>query len=38
MPIDIVVARRNDGERLRDTPGLLYETVLREGQVAYERS
>ena len=38
MPIDIIVARRGDGERLRDMPGLLYETALREGQVAYERA
>jgi predicted nucleotidyltransferase len=38
MPVDIIVARRSDVERLRDTPGLLYETVLREGQVAYVRA
>ena len=38
MPIDIIVARRSDVERLRDTPGLLYETALREGRVAYERA
>ena len=38
MPIDIIVARRSDVERLRDMPGLLYETALREGQVVYERA
>jgi hypothetical protein len=37
IPIDIVVARRSDVERLRHTPGLLYETALSEGQVMYER-
>ena len=38
MPIDIIVARRSDVERLRDMPGLLYETALREGRVVYERA
>jgi uncharacterized protein len=37
MPIDIVVARSSDVERLRHTPGLLYETALSEGRVMYER-
>lgn len=38
MPMGIVVVRRSDVERLRDTPGLLYETALSEGQVRYERA
>ena len=38
MPIDIIVARRSDVEQLRDTPGLLYETALLEGQVVYGRA
>jgi uncharacterized protein len=38
MPIDIIVARRSDVERLRDVPGLVYETALLEGQVSYERA
>jgi predicted nucleotidyltransferase len=38
MPIEIIVARRSDVERLRDMPGLLYETALREGRVVYERA
>ncbi len=38
MPIDIIVARRSDVERLCDIPGLLYETALREGRLVYERA
>jgi len=37
MPVDIVVVRRADLERLRGTPGLLYEYALSEGKLAYER-
>ncbi len=37
MPMDIIVARRSDVERLRYTPGLLYETALTEGRLVYER-
>ena len=37
MPMDIVVVRRGDFERLKATPGLLCDTVAREGKVAYER-
>jgi predicted nucleotidyltransferase len=37
MPLDIVVARQSDVDQLRDRPGLLYETALREGHIVYER-
>ncbi len=37
MSMDIIVARRSDVERLRYTPGLLYETALTEGRLVYER-
>lgn len=37
LPLDIIVVRQSDLEQLRDRPGLLYETALREGQVVYER-
>jgi len=36
-PIDVVVVRPDDLERFRDTPGLVYRSALREGQVVYER-
>lgn len=38
MPMDIIVTRRSDVERLRHIPGLLYETALGEGRVMYERA
>ena len=38
MPMDIIVTRRGDMERLRHSPGLLYETALSEGRVMYERA
>jgi predicted nucleotidyltransferase len=38
MPMDIIVTRRVDMERLRHSPGLLYETALSEGRVMYERA
>ena len=37
MPVDIVVVRHADLQRLAVTPGLLYEHALREGRRAYER-
>lgn len=38
MPMDIIVTRRGDLERLQHSPGLLYETALSEGRVMYERA
>ncbi len=37
MPVDIVVVRHTDMERLRKVPGLLYEHALNEGRLVYER-
>ena len=37
QPVDVVVVRPDDFERFRDTPGLVYRSALREGQVVYER-
>ncbi len=37
MPVDIVIVRHADLDRLRNTPGLLYETALKEGRLVYER-
>jgi len=37
MPVDIVVVRYRDLQKLGATPGLLYEHVLREGRRVYER-
>jgi len=37
MPVDIVVVRNTDLQKLGATPGLLYEHVLREGKRVYER-
>lgn len=38
MPMDILVVRNRDLKELRDVPGLVYETVLKEGKVVYERA
>jgi predicted nucleotidyltransferase len=38
VPIDVIVATPHQIERYRDSPGLIYSTVLNEGQVLYERS
>ena len=35
VPFDIVVATQDDLERHRDNPGLIYGTILREGQEIY---
>ena len=35
MPMDILVVRQSDLERLKDAPGLIYQTCLSEGIVAY---
>jgi predicted nucleotidyltransferase len=37
MPVDIIVARHKDFERVKDEPGLIYQSFQREGKVAYER-
>ena len=37
MPVDIVVVRQTDLQKLGAIPGLLYEHVLREGKRVYER-
>lgn len=38
MPVDILVVRRKDLERLKNKRGLIYERALREGKIAYERT
>ena len=38
MPMDILVVRSRDLKELRNVPGLVYETVLNEGKVVYERA
>lgn len=38
IPIDIVVATSEQVQRLGRTPGLIYQTALREGRVLYERA
>lgn len=35
VPFDIVVATQDDLDRHRDNPGLIYGTILREGQEIY---
>lgn len=37
MPIDILVVRHGDFERLKDVPGLIYQEAVKKGKVAYER-
>ncbi|MCX7001045.1 MAG: nucleotidyltransferase domain-containing protein [Candidatus Sumerlaeota bacterium] len=37
MPVDIIVVRHKDFNRLKNIRGLVYEQVVREGQKAYER-
>jgi uncharacterized protein len=36
-PVDVVVVRPEDLERFGGTPGLVYRSALREGQIVYER-
>lgn len=38
MPIDILVVRQQDLQELADTPGFIYASVLREGEVVYEKA
>jgi predicted nucleotidyltransferase len=35
IPFDVLVATPSDLEKHRDTPGLIYGTVAREGQTVY---
>lgn len=35
IPFDLIVATPTDLERHRQTPGLIYETILREGKTLY---
>ncbi len=35
IPFDVVVATPGDLERHRDTPGLIYREIAREGQTVY---
>ena len=37
VPIDILVARKEQLERYKDQPALIYHTVLTEGKLCYER-
>ena len=38
VPIDVLVATPNQIERYRDSIGLIYNSILREGKVIYERA
>jgi predicted nucleotidyltransferase len=35
LPFDVIVATPSDLETYRDTPGLIYREVVREGQTVY---
>ncbi|MBI4042494.1 MAG: nucleotidyltransferase domain-containing protein [Deltaproteobacteria bacterium] len=36
MPMDILVVRYRDFKKLAHIPGLIYETIVKEGKVVYE--
>ncbi|MBI5789459.1 MAG: nucleotidyltransferase domain-containing protein [Candidatus Schekmanbacteria bacterium] len=38
MPMDIIVVRRSDLHNLADTPGLIYNSALKEGKTVYEKA
>jgi len=38
VPIDVLVATPNQIERYRNSIGLIYNSILREGKVIYERA
>lgn len=38
VPVDIIVATTEQIVRLGNTPGLIYQTALQEGEVVYERA
>lgn len=38
MPMDILVIPQQKLNQLRDVPGLIYTTALREGRVVYEKA
>ncbi len=38
VPIDVLVATPNQIERYRNSIGLIYNSILREGKVIYERT
>lgn len=38
VPVDVIVATPRQIERYRESPMLLYQAALRDGQVLYERS
>ena len=38
MAFDILVIRQSDLDRVADVPGLIYETVLKEGEIVYEEA
>lgn len=37
-PVDVIVATSDQLERYKDSIGMIYRSVLREGKVIYERS
>ena len=37
VPIDVIVARKEQVERYKDHPALIYHTALSEGVLCYER-
>jgi uncharacterized protein len=38
VPIDVMVATPQQVERYRDSTGLIYHSILREGKIIYERA
>jgi len=38
VPVDVVVATPSDLDKYRDTPGLIYRSILREGRELYVSS
>lgn len=35
LPVDVVVATKNDLEKHKDNPGLIYRNILKEGKQVY---
>lgn len=35
MPVDVIVATKDDLEKYKDSPGLIYRNILKEGKTVY---
>lgn len=35
MPVDVIVATKEDLEKYKDSPGLIYRNILKEGKTVY---